>query len=227
MGLSTSKVSEGGGGTPKVIQAGQPVFKIHSVELSQAPWMEKDKAYSIMMQCESRKPEEGFVGFKKDVNDESKGNYDGPVGRIKTSNWPYKDGTTKSGIEVSRDTDIMIAINRICKAVGSTWMQDVDNKYDTIEELVEGFNKDKPFKDKFVKATVACREYARPGNEYPGQDLYLAKGKKGFVVLEGEGTTPSKLLPYNEADHYSHYVPEETDSFAGDEVADDTPEFDV
>src|SRR5687767_13811593 len=102
--LSTKEVTTGGG-MSKTVLPGDRTLMIRNVELTQTPYAVKKNGYFVTLHVETL-PIEGFEGFFLDPKDEAKGRHLGQVGRIKTHDWPYSDGTTKGGVKVSRDMDI-------------------------------------------------------------------------------------------------------------------------
>lgn len=199
-GLSTKDIKTGGG-LPKIIEPGQHVLKINNVKLERHSFMEADQGYYMLIDVET-KPIEGFEGFFKDSKDESLGKYDGQIGQVKTNKFYYKDSVTKSGIEIARDTEILKQIKNLCSACGQlAWFDKADGVYQTIEDFVEAFNKEKPFKDIFLKFCIAGKEYNKK-NTYIGHDLFLPKvTTKGCLVYEAENAKVSKILPFDEAIH--------------------------
>lgn len=206
-----------GGGLPKTIKPGENVLKINSVGLKRFPFMEADGGYYFVLNVET-KPIDDFEGFLKDQNDESLGRYEGQVGEIKTNRYFYKDGKTKSGIEVFRDEEILKQVRKISiVSTGNTkWLDSVDGKFETIEELVEAFNESGVFKGLYFKFTVAGKEYERK-NGYTGYDLYLPKLTRETVAFELEDVITSKLLNFNESDHWIKLQSKPTESF-GDSI---------
>lgn len=236
-GLSTKDVKTGGGGLPKTIAPGEQILKINSVELKQFPFMQTDDGYYLILNVET-KPIEGFEGFFIDKDDESLGRYEGQIGQIKTNRFYYKDGQTKSGIEVSRDMEILKQIKNICIASDAMdWFDDADGKHDTIEEFVEAFNKSKVYEGKWYKFCVAGKEFER-NNGYTGYDLFFPKLQRGTVAFEAEDAKISKVIAYNEADmlqklepkevkEFSEEDAEETDFPEGGAELEGAPEFDL
>lgn len=234
-GLSTKDVKTGGGGLPKTIAPGEHILKINSVELKRFPFMEESQGYFLMLDVETEAID-GFEGFFIDVNDHSKGQYAGQIGQIKTNKFYYKDGQTKSGIEVSRDMEILKQIKNLCIASDAMdWFDDADGKYDTIEEFVEAFNKSNVFDGKWYKFCVAGKEYER-NNGYTGFDLFLPKLNRGTVAFEAKDAKISKLIAYNESDMLEKLSPKEVNDFgdgeelptaSGDDLLDNAPEFDL
>lgn len=198
--ISTQNISVNNN-LPKMIQPGNNIVKINDVKLFHADFMENN-GYRVVMECET-KPIDGFEGLLIDKDDPSKGNYLGQIGSIDTNKWYHKDGVTKSGKKVSRDMCILSDIKKICIATHcETWFTQADGKYETIEQFVEAFNIDKPFKDKWVAMCVAGREYSktRDGKEYKGYNLYLpfdSGTKRAMVAEELKGA----VIQYNEAEH--------------------------
>lgn len=208
-----------GGGLPKTIKPGQQVLKINSIGLKRFPFMEVDNGYYFVMNVET-KPLEDFEGFMKDQNDESLGRYEGQVGEIKTNRYFYKDGKTKSGIEVFRDEEILKQVRKISLAsTGNTkWLDSVDGKYETIEELVEGFNESGVFKGLYYNFCVAGKEYERK-NGYTGYDLFLPKLTRETSAFELEDKGTDRLLTFNESDHWVKLESKPVTSFGNDVTA--------
>jgi len=229
--IGTKEVKTGGGFMSKTILPGEHVLKINSIELVRYPFMEKDKGYFLTLNMET-KPIDGFEGFLIDKDSGEDGpRYAGQIGQIKTNRYFYKDGKTKSGIDVVRDVDILKQLKDICIATDSLeWFESVDNKFDTIEELIEDLNKVKPFEGVYLRVCVAGKEFER-NNGYIGHDLFLPKYNRGFVSIEPENAEPSKLTKYNEAEHLEKKAVETVKNF-GDEsdlpdLTEGAPEFDI
>jgi hypothetical protein len=93
------------------------------------------------------------------------------------------------------------------------WFLAQDNKHDTIEEFVEAFNNDAPFKDRYFDACVAGKEYEGKSG-YTNYDLWLPKGSKDGYAITAQG---GKTLQYNEADHLKKLEVKAVDSFGDDD----------
>ena len=214
-GLSTKDVKTGGG-QPKIIEPGVHVLKINKVILFRPEFqaIQQEEGYFMALDVES-KPIDGFVGFQIDPDDESKGHYKGQIGQVKTSRYYYRDGQTKSGVEISRDMELLKQIKNICIATNTlSWFEKADGKYETIEEFVDAFNKDMPFKDVYLKFCIAGKEFEKKNN-YVGYDLYLPKVTKGKLAFEPENTKASKLIEFNEAEHVIALNQTSVNSFGG------------
>ena len=138
MALSTTDLQSSGGGMPKTIAPGNHELKINSIRLDEFRFIEG--AYHFLLEMET-KPIEGFEGFMKDRDDESKGRYEGQIGRVKASQYAFADGETKSGIKIQRDRSIMLFLKNLSTALDITdWFAEQDNKHETIEDFVKAFN---------------------------------------------------------------------------------------
>jgi hypothetical protein len=201
MALSTKNLNTGDKKLSKVLQPGNHTIEIVSVSIGGVPF-NKD-AYHIYLHVQGPDLGKDFDGFFIDMKDESKGKYTGQTGRIRSNEYPYADGETKTGIKVYRDSEMMRAIKNLCAAVGmSAWFDAQDNKHDTIELFMAQVEKDKPFKGKHIRACVGGREYQnRQG--YTNYDLFLPKGSKGHYAYESAMVpdASSKILKYDPAIH--------------------------
>lgn len=212
MALSTTDlVKEGGSGLPKTIAPGNYSLKINSVTLEDFKFIEGAKHLILHVETE---PIAGFEGFMIDKDDESKGHYAGQIGRIKASQYAFADGKTKSGVEIQRDRSVMIFLQNLSKALDiNAWFLAQDNKHDTIEDFVDAFSKEAPFKDKFFDCCVAGKEYEGKSG-YTNYDMWLPKSsKEGFAF----GATGSKVLAYNEKEHLKKLEIKPVDSFGDDD----------
>lgn len=176
--ISTSNITPGGGGSglSKILEPGNHKIKINSIQLDAVPY--KAGAYNLVLNVEGPDLGEEFEGFYIDKENPQEGRYKGQVGRVRVSEYPYSDGTTKTGIAVYRDQEILKTLLNICRETNSVeWLESQDNLHDTIESLVLAFNTDKPFKDVWLQSCIAGREYKnREG--YINFDLYLPKSSR-------------------------------------------------
>jgi len=243
MALKTKEIAEKkSGNIAKVIFPGQHKVKLNNLELKRFSFMEAEGGYYLVMNVETEPIGEGFEGFFLDPNDESKGRYEGQVGQVKTNRYFYKDNTLPSGVQIERDQEILKQIKNLCvEADCLNWLVNADGKYDTIEELVEGFNNDKPYANVYFNMVVGGKEYLNKQNHY-NYDLYLPKYKKGYTLYEAASKTSSKLLPYSEAEHVIKAERTDVEGFSSSEndtlsdlptgevpfdTADDMPDFDL
>lgn len=229
MALSTKKVTTDGGGSyvSKTIEPGNVTAKILEVRLE--PFTFVENSYHIILELETKEIP-GFEGFaiNKDKPDGPK--YKGQVGRVKMSQYAYVDGVTKTGREVSRDTEILRSIKTICEATDTTsWFNDQDEKHDTIESFVNALNAQKPFRGALINFCIGGKEYlSREG--YTRYDLFLPRTGKGQVAMERndveEGS--SRLMSFDANLHVTKKPgAKEVSSFSGGGDSDDLPPFDT
>lgn len=212
MGLSTTDLKEGGNGLPKTIAPGNHTLKINSVVLEDFKFI--DGAKHLMLNVETA-PINGFEGFMIDKDNPDAGHYAGQIGRVKASQYAFADGKTKSGVEIQRDRSILVFIQNLCKALDTNdWFVAQDNKHDTIEEFVEAFNNDAPFKDKYLDMCVAGKEYEGKSG-YTNYDMWLPKGSKDGYAYAAKG---GKVLAFNEIDHLKKLEVKPVESFGDDDL---------
>jgi len=212
MALSTTDLGTGGSGLPKTITPGNHVLKINSIELEDFKFI--DNAYHLMLHVETQ-PIEGFEGFMIDKDDESKGRYEGQIGRVKASQYAFADGTTKSGIKIQKDRSILIFLQNLSKTLGiNDWFIEQDGKHDTIEDFVKEFNKTAPFKGKYLEFCIAGKEYVDKKG-YTNYDMHLPKSEKGKYAF-GE-VEEGKVMKYDEATHLKKAETTEVKNFGDDD----------
>jgi len=192
MGISTKNVKKGNF-ISKEIKPGNRVAKINTIEIkkSDKPKTQGVNEWNIELNIETKPLGGDFVGFDKVYGDPSRGSYLGQSARVKYSNWPIKEFSwtdKKTGDHRTKDDveQVLEAIQKICDAVGKPkWLDEVDNKYDTIEELITGFNKEKPFKDVYLSWCLAANEKIKNG--YTVHYLFLPDYRTAKTVLAKEG----------------------------------------
>ena len=212
MALSTTDLGkEGGNGLPKTIAPGNLTLKINSVALESFQFIAG--AYHLILNVETA-PIDGFEGFMIDKDNPEAGHYAGQIGRVKASQYAFADGKTKSGVEIQRDRSILIFIQNLCKTIdASDWFTSQDNKHDTIEEFVEAFNTEAPFKDIYLDMCVAGKEYEGKSG-YTNYDMWLPKGSKDGYAFCAVG---GKVLQYDEATHLKKLEVKNVESFGEDD----------
>jgi len=212
MALSTTDLGTGGSGLPKTITPGNHVLKINSIELEDFKFI--DNAYHLMLHVETA-PIEGFEGFMIDKNDESKGRYEGQIGRVKASQYAFADGETKSGIKIQRDRSILIFLRTLAHTMElDSWFLEQDGQHETIEDFVKAFNKTADYKNKFLEFCVAGKEYEGKTG-YTNYDMWLpkAEGKKyAYGAVEG-----GAVIKYDETKHLKKLEVKEVKSFGDDD----------
>jgi hypothetical protein len=198
MGLSTKNVGNStGGGVPKLIQPGTQELKVNSIEVQNMPFDAEQK--QIVLNCETR-PIENFEGFFFDKNDESKGKHDGQVGRINAQRYPFSN-YENGDIKIDRDDQLMRFMKALCISTNTLdWFESVDDKYETIEDLVGAYNAEKPFANKWLRAVVCGKEY-QSSSGYTNYQLFFERSSKAGLGMETIDTNPSKLVEFTEEKH--------------------------
>lgn len=212
--IGTKNIKSGSGSISKIIEPGNRVIKVNRVYLDRAPW--SDDGYNLMFDCEGPELGPDFQGFYIDKTDESKGRHKGQVGRIRASRWLYENKTLNSDIEINRDFEITKFLKHFAAATGCTkWMDDAHEKYETIEEFVEKFNSDKPFKNVYINACVCGKQYESKDG-YVNNDLFFPKFSRNGLPFESADieTGLSQVYSFNEKDHIIPLAkPKEVQSF--------------
>lgn len=212
-GLSTKDISVGGGTTPKLLQPGNKVIKIDKVYLE--PFTFIEGAYQLILDCSGPELGPDFEGFYIDPSNPDGGRHLGQIGRVKGSEWAFANGKTKAGVPINRDIEIMKFLKNLCVALESSWMDEADGKYETIEDMVEGFNKQAPFNGKYLSVCLAGREYMNKHN-YSNYDLYFPRFSKGGKPFEPENTTTPKVVTFDESVHIKKAVQKEVAEFGSE-----------
>jgi len=212
--LSTKDMSAGSGRVKPVMGSGNNVIRINSVTFDVTPY--DADAYNIVLHVEG-KPEEGeFQGFLKDVANPQGPRYDGQVGRIRFAPYPYKDTTLPSGVEISRDNEVLKAM---------IYLSEVLNKRDELDKIeantIEDFMVEcnKLFSNsEFFNACIGGREWENKDG-YVNLDLFLPRMSKDGIPLEALDKENSRLLTYNENDHLRRIQKKENTSTGSFEPA--------
>ena len=214
MALSTTDLTTEGGsgkGMPKTIGPGNHELKINNIRLDSFRFIEG--AYHLILDMET-KPIDGFEGFLRDRDDESKGKYEGQIGRVKASQYAFADGETKSGIKIQRDRSILMFLKNLSNALEITdWFTEQDNKHETIEEFVKAFNDTAPYQDKYLHTCLAGKEYENKSG-YIAYDCWFAKAKNKMY-----GYTPNveAVQVYDESKHLRKIENKPVESFGSDD----------
>lgn len=209
--MISTKVSSSSGPS-KIIQPGNAKCKINSVTLESVPY--KEGAYHVCLHLETEPvTEEGFEGLLVNKDDANGPRYEGQVARVKTSEWAYSDGETKTGIKVSRDTEIVRVIENICKQTGCLkWLEENDNVFNTIEELVIAFSNDKPFKNKYMNFCIGAREYVNKAG-YNSYDMHLIRPERGQLSFQSVDAESIKVPTFDSDKHIKKAKSESVSSF--------------
>jgi hypothetical protein len=227
--LSTKNITTGGDGVSKTLEPGVALCKINGLSLEEFKF--KDGAYNVILHLEGEDLGSGFEGFFIDKDRPELGKHKGKVGNVKGTEWAFADGETKSGVQVSRDMEMLKWLKQFCSSIGClAWFDSQDEKHDTIESLFAAFSKDKPFKDNFYAFCIAGKEYTNRGG-YTAHDLFLPRYSKEGVPVELDNASPSKLLKFKPEDHIKKRKVEPVNEFGGDTstpgISTDGADFDL
>ncbi|MBE18153.1 MAG: hypothetical protein CMH79_05275 [Nitrospinae bacterium] len=198
--LSTKDMAAGGGKVRPVLNPGNQVVKINNITFDQTPY-DKD-AYNITLHVETEPVKGEFEGFLVDPSNANGPRYEGQVGRVRFSPWPYKDADLPSGRKVSRDTEVLKSMIYLSEVLD---MRDELDAIEasSIEEFMVEANKlfcEGPGCTVFFNACVAGREWENKEG-YVNNDLFLPRMSKDGIPLEALNKENSRLLSFNKENH--------------------------
>ena len=201
--LSTKDMSAGTGGTKPVIGTGNQKVMINSITFDQTPY-DMD-AYNITLHVESEPITGEFNGFLKDVNNPNGPKFEGQVGRVRFSPYPFKDATLANGNEISRDTEVLKAM---------VFLSEVVDKRDELDAIQANTIEDFMMKAAkicsgtgYINACLGAREWENKEG-YVNNDLFLPKRTRQGAPLEALETEDSNLLTFdkNDKNHFRGIV---------------------
>jgi hypothetical protein len=199
--LSTKDMSVGSGKARPLMGPGNAVVRINSISLDQTPY--DSNAWNLNLHMETEPITGEFEGFFRDKNNESMGRYEGQIGRVRTSPFPYKDTTLPSGREISRDQEILKSMIFLGEVLGKRDALDAIEA-DTIEEFIDQCNTLFSNSD-FFNVCLGSREWENKEG-YTNNDLYLPKLSKDGVPMEAKDTENSRLIEFNAGTHVKPVV---------------------
>lgn len=203
--LNTKDMSAGSGRTKPVLDPGNHVVKINSITLDQTPY--DSESYNIHLHVETAPVGGDFEGFFKDYNDQSKGRYDGQIGRVRISPFPFKDTTLPSGREISRDQEILKHMITLAETLDMRDALDSINA-ETIEDFMRECD-DLMGGSKLINMCIGGREWENKEG-YINNDLYLPRISKDGIAMEALDKENSRLLQFDRAVHVKALVKKET-----------------
>ena len=205
--LSTKDMSAGSGSIKPVLGPGNQVVRINSISFDQTPY--DADAYNIVLHVESEPVQGEFQGFLKDMNDPNGPRYEGQVGRVRFSPYPFKDAVLQNGNEISRDTEVLKAMVFLSEVLGKR--EELDKiEANTIEDFMVKCN-DVLSNTGYINACLGAREWENKEG-YVNNDLFLPKRSKEGVPLEVLDKENSNLLTFdrNNTNHFRPYLKKET-----------------
>ena len=198
--LNTKDMQVGSGKARPIMGPGNREIKINRISYDVTPY--DKEAHNIMLHVEGR-PEGGdFEGFLRDKDNESLGRYEGQVGRVRVSPFPFKNTTLPSGREINKDQEILKSMIFLGEVLN---MRD---DLDSIEaETIEDFmiqcaslftNNEKG--SIWINTCLASREWENKEG-YVNNDLYIPRMSKDGVGLENLEVEDSRLLKFDQSTH--------------------------
>ena len=200
--LSTKDMTVGSGKARPLMGPGNTIVRINSITMDKTPW--DANAFQVHLHMESQPVGGEFEGFLRDQNNESLGRYDGQIGRVRMSPFPYKDTTLDSGREISKDQEILKAMVFVSEVLNKRDALDAIEA-ETIEDFVTGCNK--LFSNsEFFNACLASREWENKEG-YVNNDLYLPKLSKDGIPMEALNADNSRLITFDKSAHVRSITP--------------------
>lgn len=188
-----SPTSTGGGDyLPPVLRPGNYKIRINDLTLKEDKFSTK-----ITLFVETEAVPGAFKGLPKS-KDTPNDTYKGQIGYVSLDRYGYKDWTSPQGAEVKRDDELFRAIGLLCRRIGTkAWWEDADGKYDTVDELVAGFIKDRPFENRWFFACLSGREYQN--GKYINNELFF--GREDRVLGLPYSTDETKVQKFFASSH--------------------------
>lgn len=233
MAISTKNTRKPG--ISKDFKPGNHELKINKIRLtkSDTPKDPKKPEYRLMLELETHPIGDGFEGFPIDSDDLSKGHYKGQIKTVIMSDFPIREWSytdKKTGKLVVRPVDEQICehLAKITTALKSDWMEKADGKYNTVAELVEGFNRTKPFKGIYLDFCIAGT--AKKVDNYIKYYCFLPEYKVCETSIAAVGDSKFPVTPYNKDLHLKYMDSVATSTALNDdeeetEIEDEENEF--
>lgn len=192
--VSTNRVSP-------LLGPGNHKVKINSISFDPTPY--DAEAFNITLNVETEPVSGEFQGFLVDPNNPNGLRYEGQVGRVRMSPYPYKDVTLDNGRKISRDQEIVKAIAFLADVTGKR--DEVDMiEANTIEQFTNACKQIFTNID-YVNACIGGREWEN-NDGYINVDLHLPRLSKAGLPLESVGSTAGRLLTFNYDEHVRKLV---------------------
>jgi len=194
--LSTKDMTVGSGKARPLMGPGNTVVRINSISMDKTPW--DAQAFQVYLHMETQPVGGEFEGFLRDQNNESLGRYDGQIGRVRMSPFPYKDTTLDSGREIQKDQEILKAMIFVSEVLGKRDALD-GIEAATIEDFITKCNE--LFSNSgYFNACLASREWENKEG-YINNDLYLPKLSKDGIPMEALDAENSRLITFDKSTH--------------------------
>ena len=193
-----------------VIGPGNHKVKINSLSFDPTPY--DPQAFNITLNVETEPVGGEFQGFLVDADNQNGPRYQGQVGRVRMSPYPYKDATLPTGRKI-------VAADEMVKAIA--FLADVTGKRDEVDMIeansLEQFaNACKQIfrNTEYINACIGGREWEN-NDGYVNVDLHLPRLSKAGLPLEAVGSTAGRLLTFNYDEHVRKLVKKEATATSG------------
>ena len=198
--LNTKDMQVGSGKARPIMGPGNREIKINRISYDVTPY--DKEAHNIMLHVEGR-PEGGdFEGFLRDKDNESLGRYEGQVGRVRVSPFPFKNTTLPSGREINKDQEILKSMIFLGEVLNMR--DDLDSiEAETIEDFMTQCASLFTNNEKgsiWINTCLASREWENKEG-YVNNDLYIPRMSKDGVGLENLEVEDSRLLKFDQSTH--------------------------
>lgn len=174
-GLKTKGVVKQGGFIKKEIQPGNRTARVHEISLVRPSYAKDgEEMYDIVMVLETPPIEGEFEGFDKVFGDPSKGKFKGQSAKVKGSEYSMKTTVSKKdGKEWTVEEKVMGFLLRLSTEMGNPgWLDSMDGKVNSLDELVKEFNRVKEFKTVYLNWCIGGQEKIKDG-KYVSYYLHL------------------------------------------------------
>lgn len=180
----------------KTLNPGNITARIYDIQL--VPGYNAN-SYHLVLFIESAPIGGDFEGFYIDKDDQSKGRFQGQIGRVKYSQYAFEDKTLPSGIEINRDQNILRALAAIAKSLGLNNQLDSISA-DTIEDFVAKAKDILTDSEAgYLYMCLGGRAYTDK-NGYTKYDLHLAKAKnKKYAFADIDNA--DNVVEFDDAEH--------------------------
>ncbi len=213
-----------GGGffAQKMLQPGVNKCVIHGIKLEKAQYITQREEYFLTLSLEGEPQKVGFDGFLKDPANKTGPKYAGQQAFVKSSNFGYFDGTTNNGYPCTVQDSVLGFLYELCTELGILpWLHSIDNKYDTIQEIVQAFDKEKPFEGIWINYLLAAKVYQNKAG-YDAYDLHLVRSTKEGKAFCGDF---AQIMKFDKDKHL--FKPKPKDPKPAAETKSETPHTDA
>jgi len=221
----------GKGGGYKGIVPGNYKAKINKFELWDEHWR-PDNGLFLVMRMETAKPSPDFEGYPINSEDPEGPKHDGLVGNVKYSTFAYRTKyDARKGKEVERDVAMLEDLLRLCIELDCVeWFKAAQGKHETIQEWIEAFNADMPFKDKYLEVCIGGEQYIDKKDGKLRTGLHFVKYEKDgnkYINAYKSLISPKKIVKYDEAKHFKKVEVPVVENFEAPSEVQEMPDINV